>query len=333
MDPAVTGQRTLPVFLLLTVLLSPSSGHIHSQKIRDYGGVSISTETWVLSLVSACLVGLCGVVPLFLNRWIRLDQVEGNSPVMQAVLSFAVGGLMGDVWLHLLPESWGTDKGEKSIRTAGLWVIAGLFTFMLVEKIAKTFESGKKVFYASKPLATNGHISHVQLQTADTKSGHFFEKEISGYLNLIANCTDNFTHGLAIAASYIVNPLVGLLTTAAIICHEVPHEVGDFAILLRSGFSIPSAIRAQLLTATGGILGVSVGLMAEQMGQCTTWMLPFTAGGFLYIAMVSIIPELVQEDSHPFRQLFGVLCGICIMAAVTIIERKSCAAMPTANYL
>ena len=325
----------VPLSILLLVYIQPTNGHIHSQKIRDYGGEAIPLETWALSLISACMIGLCGVVPLFLNKWIRLDKVDGNSCAMQMVLSFAAGGLLGDVWLHLLPESWGADKSTESVRTAGLWVIAGLLSFMSIEKLAKAFEHDSKASTIATTSNGNGSCSDQVTQQSNNFSGstrtdseRFLDKDISGYLNLIANFTDNFTHGLAIAASYIVNPLVGALTTVAIICHEIPHEVGDFAILLRSGFSIPGAIKAQLVTASGGLVGVMVGLLAEQMGHCTTWMLPFTAGGFLYIAMVSILPELLEQDRHSLRQLFGVFTGIIVMAAVTIIERKSCAAIP-----
>lgn len=80
-------------------------------------------------------------------------------------------------------------------------------------------------------------------------------KHISGYLNLIANIIDNFTHGLAVGGSFLVSFRLGVLTTFAILIHEIPHEVGDFAILLRSGFSRWDAARAQLITATGGIFG------------------------------------------------------------------------------
>lgn len=80
-------------------------------------------------------------------------------------------------------------------------------------------------------------------------------KHISGYLNLIANVIDNFTHGLAVGGSFLVSFRLGVLTTFAILIHEIPHEVGDFAILLRSGFNRWDAARAQLFTASGGIFG------------------------------------------------------------------------------
>lgn len=298
-------------FLLVVVLLVSipcGETHIHSQKVRNYGQETVPLLVWVLALTSATLVGCCGVLPLILNRWIKLDRMNANSSSMQIVLSFAVGGLLGDVWLHLLPEAWGPDRQTNKLHQVGLWVIVGLLSFMGVEKIAKFCEDSSSKY--------------------DIKSQKYLNKDVSGYLNLLANCTDNFTHGLAIAASYIASPLVGLLTTLAIVCHEIPHEIGDFAILLRSGFSSPNAARAQLITASGGLIGVTVGLLAEQIGQCTTWMLPFTAGGFLYIALVSITPELMKEKDTTLKQILSLLFGVMIMAAVTIVERKSCNVMP-----
>lgn len=80
-------------------------------------------------------------------------------------------------------------------------------------------------------------------------------KHISGYLNLVANCVDNFTHGLAVGGSFLVSFRLGALTTFAILIHEIPHEIGDFAILLKSGFNRWDAAKAQMMTATGGICG------------------------------------------------------------------------------
>lgn len=79
--------------------------------------------------------------------------------------------------------------------------------------------------------------------------------QVAGYLNLMANSIDNFTHGLAVGGSFLISPRVGALTTFAILVHEVPHEVGDFAILLRAGFTRWDAAKAQLCTASAGIVG------------------------------------------------------------------------------
>lgn len=80
-------------------------------------------------------------------------------------------------------------------------------------------------------------------------------RHITGYLNLMANCIDNFTHGLAVGGSFLVSFRLGAFTTFAILIHELPHEIGDFAILLKSGFTRWDAAKAQMLTSSGGIFG------------------------------------------------------------------------------
>ena len=356
-----------------------------------------------------------------------------------------MGGLLGDVFLHLLPEAWGSQERQVRI-SLGLWVTVGLLSFMLVEKIVKLTEEAtsssvesddcggererkeeeKEMFHAqgtqTKDQLSNGsaktmpHVNgysqsangdhfppknglkhrngytgvngfnrahcntsegnngvimrslshgpaggphsesrHYQAirgdescrvrgacqheniapQTKQTESSKskWLQKDISGYLNLVANCTDNFTHGLAIATSYVANPAVGLLTTLAILCHEIPHEIGDFAILLNSGFNLKEAAKAQMCTACGGLVGVVAGLTAEHLSNASEWLLPFTAGGFLYIALISIIPDLLENCAKTsFKQtvweIVAVVMGIVIMALVTIVEKKSCGHMP-----
>lgn len=110
-------------------------------------------------------------------------------------------------------------------------------------------------------LLINGN--YAEKMTKDEKGK---TKHISGYLNLLANCIDNFTHGLAVGGSFLVSFRLGALTTFAILIHEIPHEVGDFAILLKSGFSRWDAARAQLMTATGGILGALIAVLCSGSG-------------------------------------------------------------------
>ncbi|CAI9607012.1 unnamed protein product, partial [Staurois parvus] len=101
-------------------------------------------------------------------------------------------------------------------------------------------------------------------------------------------------------AVFLVSRKVGILTTAAILLHEIPHEVGDFAILLRAGFDRWSAARMQLMTAMGGILGAGFAVCAQSpkgAGEAVAWILPFTSGGFLYIALVNVLPDLLAEKS------------------------------------
>lgn len=363
-----------------------AGAHIHSQKLRHYERSTLSLNTWLCALFSSALVGMCGVFPLVVNRWVRLDSGCKDKLAFRAVLSFAVGGLLGDVFLHLLPEAYGTssttdgDGGHRAGVRIGLWVLAGLLSFLVVEKAVKITQekaddvetavedktemeiSDSAAIYnrnnsnssstssflggSSNGLA-RGDINGLSRRThSDTNPGKssgtantvappdaakkWANKDVSGYLNLVANSTDNFTHGLAIAASYVASPAVGVLTTLAILCHEIPHEIGDFAILLNSGFTLKGAAKAQMLTATGGLVGVVSGLTAEHMSNASSWLLPFTAGGFLYIALVSIVPDLLECVSlrDSLVQLLFLGLGVLIMALVTIVEKESCGYMP-----
>ena len=405
-----------------------ASGHIHSHKVKHYEQDRVNVYTWIYSLLSSAAVGACGVFPLLVNRWIQLDSGCKDKAAFRTLLSFAVGGLLGDVFLHLLPEAWGSHDRQVGI-SLGLWVTVGLLSFMLVEKIVKLTEeatsvaekkecggasplgrgcvvaaddpqqsangcsphlangavkngvektkngyarvnglsgdhfaqraNGSSVSMKSLPVGQPGEIAcesrcsrqlngewpagvtrlchHATLtpdtiQTESCKS-KWLQKDISGYLNLVANCTDNFTHGLAIATSYVANPAVGLLTTLAILCHEIPHEIGDFAILLNSGFNLKEAAKAQVSTACGGLVGVVAGLTAEHLSNASDWLLPFTAGGFLYIALISIIPDLLKDSAkvslkQALVEVVAVVMGIIVMAMVTIVEKKSCGHMP-----
>lgn len=107
--------------------------------------------------------------------------------------------------------------------------------------------------------------------------------------------------------------------------HEIPHEVGDFAILLRSGFSRWDAAKAQLLTAGAGLIGALVAIggtnVTSALEARTSWIMPFTAGGFLHISLVTVLPDLLKEmdSKESMKQLTALIGGIALMAFMTII--------------
>ncbi|XP_033218583.1 zinc transporter ZIP13 homolog isoform X2 [Belonocnema kinseyi] len=414
-------------------------------------------QPWVFSLLGSAMVGLSGILPLLI---IPIDDgtnlKNGGAGTLKSLLSFAVGGLLGDVFLHLLPEAWArkalskaNDDNSHPPMTCGLWVLAGFLIFIIAEKMfindseicleekqqeekgrevtqnfkwkdddllqkgsLREFENnnclissdgddfikqckrninvkdsvkgqsvivfkynlnkGSNVFRASTKNGTlvypeenlvssiqkknvvpamngvlhNGSHTNVLVPSASVSTNESLRngliksvtknekkkrrtgeesdkpKHVSGYLNLMANCIDNFTHGLAVGGSFLISFRLGALTTFAILVHEIPHEVGDFAILLRSGFNRWDAARAQLLTATGGIFGALVAVLFSGSGveSRTSWILPFTAGGFLHIGMVSVLPELLKETNpkESLKQLGALLAGITIMAFLTV---------------
>ena len=167
---------------------------------------------------------------------------------------------------------------------------------------------------------------HYLLHTADKdkKDSPVQDIKVAGYLNLAADFTHNFTDGLAIGASYLVSVNVGLLvTTATILIHEVPHEIGDFAILMQSGYPKRKAMLLQLSTATGAMIGTLCGLLADSISTVATmWILPFTAGGFIYIATVSVIPELLENTSiwQSIKEILAMFVGVAMMIFIAMVE-------------
>ncbi|KAJ6639169.1 Zinc transporter ZIP13 like [Pseudolycoriella hygida] len=306
---------------------------------------------WIFSLLGSALIGLSGILPLFVipietgDKNSEFNPAESKS--LKILLSFAVGGLLGDVFLHLLPEAWSGDTGSNkgnvkriycadhpSLRS-GLWVLSGILIFTIVEKVFSGYVNQDE----SNPQPKCVNIANCLLRKRDGKLGKgdtkmhctqngscdiedvpnscfLAEKQrresqpqikIAGYLNLMANSIDNFTHGLAVAV------------------HEIPHEVGDFAILLKSGFSRWDAARAQLLTAGAGLLGALVAIggsgVTSAMEARTSWIMPFTAGGFLHIALVTVLPDLIKETDlkESIKQIAALIFGIAVMAIMTVL--------------
>jgi zinc transporter 7 len=145
---------------------------------------------------------------------------------------------------------------------------------------------------------------------------------VGGYLNLVADFAHNFTDGLAIGASF-GSGKGSLATTLAVLCHEVPHEVGDVAILMRSGMPLGKALRVQMLTAVGAMIGTYVGLVAGDMPVVSKYISCFIAGGFIYVATVNVIPSLFEEEStllETLLELAAMAAGVAIMVGVALLE-------------
>ena len=277
-----------------------------------------SNYNWLYAAICSALVGLTGLVPILLlpnqenrrrnnqeitnnnsgknknNQEIRTsDQEEAgqveNPQGLRWMLSFAVGGLLGDTFLHLLPEALASAQNHQDFNIIGLTVLFGLLVFTILEKVL------------SNNIGTDENNKH----------------SATGYLNLIANCIDNFNHGLAVGGAFLVSTKVGFVTTGCILIHEIPHELGDFAILMKSGFSRSEAAKAQFSTAFVGIIGAIMALVLDWTGCgiLAFFIVPFTCGGFLHISMVSVLPDLLESDDLKdcCKVMSGILCGIGTM--------------------
>jgi len=281
------------------------------------------------AILSAFIVGMTGIVPLVFisNLKINTDIKKGKNVILNRLLSFGLGSMLGDVFLHLLPESWILYSGS-NVAQNGLYVLIGVISFFVLEKVfTQPNESHEVKSKTTSNTNLNNNCEEKSLyeipkslnENIQTKNSST-NIQASGYLNLLANAVDNFAHGLAVGSSYLISVRVGVLTTAAILLHEIPHEVGDFAILLRSGFNKTHAAKMQLITASGSVLGAITAICYG--AKNANFVLPFTSGGFIYIALSTVVPDLMEEDSKK-ESLIHMLCmssAIVIMKAISLLD-------------
>lgn len=305
---------------------------------------------WVHSIGSTLLISAAPFVILY---FIPLDNTEQKQPLLKTLLAFASGGLLGDAFLHLIPhathphshdgdDDHGHDHHDSSHShehghhahdmSVGLWVLAGIITFLAVEKFVRLVKGGHGHSHSGatkKPTKEEVPITKKSDDKKDKKKSNKVAEpkpaediEVSGYLNLAADFAHNFTDGLAIGASYLAGNYIGIVTTVTILMHEVPHEIGDFAILIKSGCSRRKAMGLQLVTALGAIAGTILALLGST-GEASPWVLPFTAGGFIYIATVSVLPELLEESTklgQSIKEISALLAGVGIMVIIAGLE-------------
>lgn len=239
---------------------------------------------WILiSTFLVSLISLIGVFTLAVK-----DKLLHRA--IFYLISFSAGALIGGAFLHILPEIL-----EKTNSPAVFYyIILGIALFFLMEKY----------FY----------WRHCHDGVCDV---HAFT-----YLNLIGDGFHNFIDGMVIAASFIVSIKLGIATTLAVIFHEIPQELGDFGVLVYGGFSKQKALVFNFISALTAMLGAIVGYSMSHFAQgFVNFILPLTAGGFIYIATSDLIPE-IHKESNPMRSTFAFitfLFGIAFMALAKLV--------------
>jgi zinc and cadmium transporter len=230
------------------------------------------------------LVSLIGIVTLGLKE-------KAFDRILFLLVGFAAGGLAGGAFLHLLPEA--VEKGSPN--TVFLYTLIGFTVFFIMERY----------FY----------WRHCHNGVCDV---HAFT-----YLNLIGDGVHNFTDGLVIAASFMTDVKLGIITTLAVIFHEVPQEIGDFGILIYGGFSKTKALFFNFLCALIAVLGAVAGYIVSNVTHnISLFLISFTAGGFIYIAASDLIPELHRQKDSKRANLafFAFIFGLIFMAIAKFIE-------------
>jgi zinc and cadmium transporter len=242
-----------------------------------------SSSAWLYAIASVVIVSLLSLIGL---AAFTADQRRIKS-IIFLMVSLATGSLFADAVLELLPESY-----QRSGAQAGLSVLAGIYLFFLLERLL--------------------HWRHE----------HSLQGTAFGYLNLAADAIHNFTDGAIIGASYLASIPIGVSTTVAVIAHEIPHELGNFFVLLYAGFSRTRALFYNFLSALFAIAGTMLALtVGSRVGRFSDFMLPFAAGGFLYIAGSDLLPELQKEATlqKSMLQLAAMSFGAGIIWVLTQI--------------
>lgn len=239
----------------------------------------------LVATVAISLLSLVGVFSFLLSK-------ELLNRALLVLVALSTGALMGGAFLHLLPEAISKKGARLEIF---LYVLLGFSIFFVLEQFLQ-WRHQHTVAPQVKPFS---------------------------FLILVSDAVHNFIDGLIIAASFVISVPLGIATTLAVALHEIPQEVGDFAVLVYGGFSRRRALTFNFISAVTAILGGITGYLASSVMQTSIiYLLPFAAGNFIYIAAADLIPEIKHQVSLGRSIVhFGVfLAGIAIMLTVKFIH-------------
>ena len=244
---------------------------------------------YVYAFTSVIVVSLVSFVGIFMLSL----QEEKLRKYIFIFISLAVGALLGDAFIHLIPESF--EKSENTALTS-ISIILGILIFFILEKFLHWHHHGN-----------------------DTEEDHIHPV---GKLVLFSDGIHNFIDGIIIGASFLISVPVGLATTLAVILHEIPQEIGDFAVLLHAGYTKMRALWLNFLSALLSIVGVLFVLVLGKEQSVILSILPIAAGGFIYIAVADLIPELQKTKGvvYSILQITSVVAGVSAMIALTLFE-------------
>jgi len=287
--------------------------------------VSFDASSSVAALIATSTISFAPSIILVL-----FPNFQSDSLALSLGKCLAAGGLLGDVFLHVLPHA-----SEHDPEAVGWMLLIGFCSFFLFDLIVRSVNGGHCHKHGhGDGKAVNGDSKG----EGKGKSWSEIFTSSTVLLNLAADSLHNFTDGLSIGASFgaasghshemTVFELIqsrGGVASLSVLFHEIPHELGDFSVLMSEGFSKTQAIVLQAVTAIAAFLGTIVGLAAIHLDGVGDALMPFTAGGFIYLASVTILPDVLAEEKGPRRRLLqflSFLAGIAFLHLVSIMEHN-----------
>ena len=226
------------------------------------------------------------------------------------LVSFAVGALLGAVFLELLPHALTEASPQQVMGT----VLAGLLGFFLLEKLVLWRHA-------------HGHGEHDDA-AEETEHEHALHSQgggdggRSGLMILVGTSVHNFCDGVVIAASFLADTTLGIAAAVAIVAHAVPQQVGDFAVLLHSGFTRTRAFAYNVAVGTATLVGALAGYFAlAGMQQALPTVLAIAAASLLYVAVADLIPSLHRrpEPIETAKQLALIGLGLAMIGGAHVL--------------
>jgi zinc and cadmium transporter len=214
---------------------------------------------------------------------------------LEAMVAFAAGALLGDVFIHLLPEL--VEEGFSLV--VSFSILLGIVVFFVLEKII--------------------HWHHCHHATHSMACARF------SYMSLAGDLLHNVIDGIILAGAFLASPVIGFSTAIAIFLHEIPQEISDFGVLLKGGFSKQKALVFNFVTALSAFVGAGIALLfSTSIEGSIPMLIAFASGSFLYIAGTDLLPQLHESKTFSKRkaiiQLIFLVLGILSMAALLLIE-------------
>ena len=331
-----------------TDITEDNHGHDHDSDHADPSSfeeriAAISGTVWLASL---CSVGVISLVGLLSVGAIPLLKGPHQETVLQVLVSLAVGTLVGDALIHLLPHALETGHGDDGVVWKGFVATMTIIAFFVLDRILEAAghshshthsgsdeenltvstsisrESTPDIKQQSKSSSSLYSLYHSQHSYQSIAKQSSCSMPSSSLMVIVGDAIHNFADGLAVGAAFSMSMAAGFSTSIAVLCHELPHEVGDFALLLHSGMSVKLAIFYNCVSSIFAFIGLVVGLLLGSQGNFSTWLLSATVGVFLYVALVSMLTELKGGGSKmALLNTCGMVSGAVLLLFIGLYEQ------------
>jgi zinc and cadmium transporter len=254
----------------------------------------MSILAWIIT--ASLLGGILSVIAA------ALFALNARAQYLGLLVSYAIGALLGAVFLDVLPEAFKLTPNASAVSGT---VLVGILLFFTLEKVL---------------IWRHCHHEHCEVHEPHEHSANDHGR--SGTMIIVGDTFHNFIDGIIIAAAFLVDVNLGVVTSLAIIAHEIPQEVGDFAVLLHSGYSKLRAFQLNLISSFATVVGGVLGYFALQdMQSLVPYLLALASASMIYVAVADLIPGLHKRTqlSDTVQQVVLICFGIATIALTGVI--------------